>query len=127
MANGVVAIFADLNVATLNSIRSFVNNYNIPFFTWTYPSYNPKEIELFDMQYKESDSGYETLDNLKNYSTNPTNTNIKIEKYSKESKYNKRNYILNTHPTISPLLIKLIKNYRWKTVYYFYNHEEGII
>ena len=129
MSQGAVAIFGDLNVASLNSIRSFVNNHNIPFFSWSYPSYENEEIQFTDLKSKEESSDIEGLNNvLENVAGGLETSNLEANNQKNiplSTDY--RNYLINMHPTISPLLIKLIKNFRWKTVYYLYNHDEGLV
>ncbi len=38
-----------------------------------------------------------------------------------------KNYDLHMHPDMVPLLISLLKYYRWSFIYYVYNNDEGKI
>ena len=58
MERGALAIFGEADLATSNSLRSFVNYYNVPFFTWSYPAFND-----FNVDYIEKKSDLETVVN----------------------------------------------------------------
>lgn len=127
MERGVLAIFAEASVQSSESLRSFVNYYNIPFFTWSYP--DTKENDFFD---KKSDSendlnnadvtttdSVETLDYL-------TTARPNLQKSKQiENKQDEKSFLLNMHPSLTSVLISLIKYNRWQNIYYVYNHDEG--
>jgi hypothetical protein len=142
MSRGVLALFGGLNLSSYNSIKSFVDFYNIPFFTWSYPLYENDVYYLknvYTKQYDFNNNEYDLdkndkneydLPNLSDASRNQNddlynNLNVENKKNSQfESK--KLNYLVNMHPEITPVLISLVKYNRWKTVYYLYNSDEGI-
>lgn len=128
MERGVLAIFAESNIPSSESLSSFVNFYNIPFFTWSYP--NKKNEELNDKKFEaESTSSHDALttDYSQDYYLTSTKPKIDDQKASQqeEEDSNEVNFLLNMHPSYTSVLISLIKYNRWQTIYYLYNHDEG--
>lgn len=123
MERGVLALFGETSMLTSDSIKTFVNSYNIPFFTWSYP--NLKYSDFFDLNKIENDQSVIGLD---------SSTDLQDASSAKPSQSNKSNetakddypYLLNMHPSFTPLLISLLKYHRWETVYYIYDNDEGI-
>ena len=119
MERGALAIFGEADLATSNSLRSFVNYYNVPFFTWSYPAFND-----FNVDYIEKKSDLETVVN-DNYESSNKAKKLETNKIIKNSG-DALNFLLNMHPSFTPALVSLIKYNRWQTVYYIYDHDEGL-
>jgi hypothetical protein len=118
MERGALAIFGEADLSTSNSLRSFVNYYNVPFFTWSYPTLND-----FNADHIEKKSELETEAN-ENYENRFKK--LEINKARKNSD-DALNFLLNMHPSFTPVLVSLIKYNRWQTVYYVYDHDEGLL
>ena len=52
MERGVVALFGETKMATSDLLKAFVNQYNIPFYTWSYPRND--EMSLQNVESGES-------------------------------------------------------------------------
>ena len=48
MERGVVALFGETTMLTSDSLKQFVNAYNIPFFTWSYPNLKTNDFVDFN-------------------------------------------------------------------------------
>ncbi len=105
MERGVLALFGETSMAASDSLKSIVNQYNIPFYTWSYP----KNDEITNVINAGSESSADSTETEQIVST------------SNESP----NFLLNMHPSLSPMLIFLMKYHRWQTIYYIYDNDEG--
>ena len=112
MERGVLALFGETSMLSLDSLKSFVNTYNIPFFTWTYPNLN--YVDFFDTKI-DSETTVDSTDELADSISSKPNEPPKEES----------NYLLNMHPSLTPLIISLLKYHRWETIYYIYDNDEG--
>ena len=45
MEKGVLAIFSEISFNNYDSVNTFVNYYNIPFLTWSYPNRNEENLD----------------------------------------------------------------------------------
>ena len=105
MERGVLALFGDASMAAADSLKSFVNQYNIPFFTWSYP----KNDELMNVISASSESESQTESEPQAIANDGPSS-----------------FLLNMHPSLSPMLIFLMKYHRWQTIYYIYDNDEGL-
>jgi len=118
MSRGVLALFGETNMFTAESIKSFVNHYNIPFFTWTYPN---SDLIL---------SKEEKEENLAIENENANNEDGEDEENKKkliETKMPEASYLFNMYPSLTGLLISLLKYYKWENIYYIYDNDEALI
>ena len=116
MERGVLALFGETSMFTTDSIKSFVNYYNIPFYTWSYPNLNTettKDEYLTDVN--SDDQSFES-------ESQTTNT----KQINKNKRISQSSYLFNMHPTLTPLLVSLLKYYRWPNIYYIYDNDEAL-
>jgi hypothetical protein len=133
MSRGVLAIFGSFSSSSsINIIRSITNHYDLPFISITNV---PRRG-----YYEQLQSDYEIRNKLLNNSTSNNYKDIIMHVVNKQSeviKDNNRTNELNvtsnfTHsqlfmrPNIIPVLIELIKHYKFSTIYYIYNYESGM-
>lgn len=97
MKRGVLSIFGSMNSQTADTLRAFTNSYHLPFITWSNPI---MPTSLRDQLItKENDEGMQEI---------------------------VQNYQLYMHPDLSPVLISLIKQYKWRKVFYLYDHDDAL-
>jgi hypothetical protein len=132
MSRGVLAIFGSFSSSfSINAIRSITNHYDLPFISI---SNVPRRG-----YYEQLKSDYEIRNKLLTNTTNNYKDIIMnvVNKQSEIIKDNNRTNELNvtsnfTHsqlymrPNIIPVLIELIKHYKFSTIYYIYNYESGM-
>jgi len=132
MSRGVLAIFGSFSSSfSINAIRSITNHYDLPFISI---SNVPRRG-----YYEQLKSDYEIRNKLLTNTTNNYKDIIMnvVNKQSEFIKDNNRTNELNvtsnfTHsqlymrPNIIPVLIELIKHYKFSTIYYIYNYESGM-
>jgi len=114
MSRGVLAIFGETNMFTAESIKSFVNHYNIPFFTWTYPT--------SDLIPNDSKEEAFLLDEENDYDDDEETQKIKMKNKTPQT-----SYLFNMYPSLTGLLISLLKYHKWKNIYYIYDNDEALI
>lgn len=121
MERGVVALFGETTMLASDSLKQFVNAYNIPFFTWSYP--NLKTNDFVDFKTEPDLNEQATVsDQINDESdTTPNKPVINSDAISDED-----NYLFNMHPSLTPLLISLMKYHKWSSVYYIYDSDEAL-
>jgi len=136
MSRGVLAIFGYTSASAAEAIKSYADFYQVPY------------ISLSSAVYKQSlqnensdDSDFDSLIADNSYdSSNSTSFSEDEQKFvesnenwddefSTTQNMNKivqlKNFQINMHPDIVPLLVSLIKYNSWKTIFYLYNNDEG--
>ncbi len=124
MKRGVLGIFGETNMFTLDSVKSFVTYYNVPFYTWSYPNSDSLSIN------QESTTTTTTppppiTDDDENY-TGLSDDEIMKKKQNKK-KSPDISYLFNMHPTLSELLVSLLKYHKWENIFYIYDNDEALI
>lgn len=123
MKRGVLGIFGETNMFTLDSVKSFVTYYNVPFYTWSYPNSDSSSInqELSTTTTKITDD-----DDDENY-TGLSDDEIMKKKQNKKKKSPDISYLFNMYPTLSELLVSLLKYHKWENIFYIYDNDEALI
>lgn len=126
MSRGVLAIFGPVIPESYNTLKTFSNSFHIPYITWDSPIYEDEE----PLQ-TENDVDDSTEDEIRT-KDEFVKKKIDVDNDDDNSEYDElltgsdiSNFQLFLYPDISPMLIELIKQNRWKTLYYIYNHERG--
>lgn len=118
MERGVLALFGETSMFTTDSIKSFVNHYNIPFYTWSYPNLNTETTTPNDEYLTDVNSDDQSFES----ESQTTNT----KQINKNKRISQSSYLFNMHPTLTPLLVSLLKYYRWPNIYYIYDNDEAL-
>lgn len=142
MSKGVLAIFSYSNTFTQNSIDSMLNSYRVPFISVMHPFNNEAPATLNQVEHgaNKDESSHVIESILGKHAINEvigsvTTTPEQQAKSSTDQKEaddagNERpkspNSHLSIHPDMTPLLVSLIKYSRWSSIYYVYNHKEGL-
>ena len=127
MDRGVLAIFGGISQASAKSIKSFVDYHNVPFITWSNPSYKNTEDILDDNQNQAEylNNQFILSDNKQNSIEENDATKSKPNTKKQPIKHQTKSFLFNMHPDISPVLISIIKYNQHKTIYYLYDEITG--
>lgn len=144
MSRGSLAIFGSTKLGSMETVKSMTDKYNIPFFSWSFFVQNKEKLNqrlekiVNKAQNKKSAKSGNSTQKL-----TKRNANFHPAQYEKgepdKSDYSKSIlYFKNTkkrmnreprqmylRPNIAPVLIETIKYYRFRSVYFFYNYEQG--
>ena len=142
MEKGVLGIFGFTGAASAHTLKTYANLYKYPFISISPPTNNRYEqirkkksvFNEFENEFQEDERQLNSRDvenaveNENNY--DPSNSKeMAAQKNSNffESTNNSEveDYQVNMFPDMIPLLVSLLKYNRWKSVYYFYNYQEG--
>ena len=146
MSRGSLAIFGSTKLTSMETVKSMTDKYNIPFFSWSFFVQNKEEInQRFNQQIvnkvqiqigtSENDTIKLSKRGVNFQPANYEKGEYENSDYSKSILYfkNKNKRIsreprqLYLRPNIAPVLIETIKYYRWKSVFYLYNYEQGFL
>jgi Receptor family ligand binding region len=120
MSRGVLGVFGQVSRESFDSMKSFSNTHHLPFITWSNLIESSDSPEVF--YDKEA-----YLESLKQ--TEVTESGVGEEDINKRNMNptsdSPANFQLFLQPDLGPTLIYLIKQNRWKTVYYIYNTDIG--
>ena len=123
MKRGVLGIFGETNMFTLDSVKSFVTYYNVPFYTWSYP--NSDSSSSINQELSTKTTTITDDDNDENY-TGLSDDEIMKKKQNKK-KSPDISYLFNMYPTLSELLVSLLKYHKWENIFYIYDNDEALI
>ena len=127
MNKGVLATLGFTNGLSAYTLETYSNLYEVPFFTLSQPNkkYNKIVRKIShpvngeeNLQFKQKKSLRKRQDEFNEEYEEDTSDTVNSE--------DPNEYQISMYPDITPLLISLLKYNRWKTVYYIYNHPEGI-
>jgi hypothetical protein len=124
MKRGVLGIFGETNMFTLDSVKSFVTYYNVPFYTWSYPNSDSSSI---NQELSTTTTTKITDDDDDENYTGLSDDEIMKKKQNKKKKSPDISYLFNMYPTLSELLVSLLKYHKWENIFYIYDNDEALI
>ena len=143
MGKGVLAIFGFTGAESAHTLKTYANLYKFPFISLSPPTNNRYEqlrkknsvISEHENEYQLDERRREVESVIENETENNRDTlnvnDISDQRNSNnlESSINSEveDYQINMFPDMIPLLVSLLKYNRWKSVYYFYNYQEGVV
>ncbi len=129
MEKGVLGIFGYTAASSAYTLKTFANLYRVPFISLSPPisKYHNKMERKFEDSYEEIESSNEPQSEIESSKRDADSKLIEASELTTNTESsNIEEYQLNMYPDMIPLLVSLIKYNRWKTMYYFYNYEEGL-
>jgi hypothetical protein len=138
MSRGVLAIFGYTSASAAEAIKSYADFYQVPYISLASAVYKTslvnEDSDDSDFNNIMSENSYDSSNNTAFIEDDQTviesNENLEYEMTTTQS-INKnvhlKNFQINMHPDIIPLLVSLIKYNRWKTIFYLYNNDEGLL
>lgn len=141
MSRGVLAIFGYTSASAAEAIKSYADFYQVPYISLTSAVYKKSlandDSEDSDFHSIMTENSYESSNNTSlnenDQITIKSNDEIddelddEITTQSINKNVHLKNFQINMHPDIIPLLVSLIKYNRWKTIFYLYNNDEGLL
>ena len=144
MSRGVLAIFGSTSFSSMDMVKSMTNKYSIPYITWSHFMGSPHDImrtKVFEQRSLIGSRVAATRPSVTMAKRNNKNAeydeteyeaveeedapNAKVEYIKSDEEANEFTQ-LYLRPNLAPVLIELIKFYKWPAVYYIYNHDHGI-
>ena len=144
MSRGVLAIFGPTKQSSINTLNSVTDFYGIPYISWSFlersktiiaketirrfRNSNCKNSVMVDYgsirKPRNSDSNREDSNNDDSHNDDESD-DILTNDYSINTNEEITSAQIYFRPHIYPVIIELIKHYKWSTIYYIYNHEHG--
>ena len=129
LEKGVLAIFGYTTALSAHALKTYVNLYKVPFISLSPPvSKYIKKTEVKDA-IVDDEIGFEFSNEVQMHSQivkRSVHFESNSDIFDRSNRGTDEAYQLNMFPDMIPLLVSLIKYNRWKTMYYFYNYEEGL-